>query len=252
MTLRTKFLTAASTCTVLFGLGQAQATIVFQDDFETAPEVSTAPPRTAGDVDADPVAQIGTWAVNDRTAPNSDQVTSYATPGAHGGNNYGRLVDPSSSEWHARYTAGQTEDVTLDTWINVHETQMRLFLNDAADTNIGGWLTWGEGTAGMIGYRYAGSCNDTTVPYTVDTWQHLTVVAHLGAQTMDLTLDGNSQSGIPFYGAIADLGDAFFAAGNPTQAVYLDDVVAYTGEIPEPASLALVGMASLFAIRRRH
>jgi hypothetical protein len=248
---RNKLLIAISAFTVLAGFGPAQATIVFQDDFETAPEVSSAAPRTSGDVDADPVAQVGTWNVNDRLNVNSDQVTNYPTPGLQGGNNYGRMVDPSSSEWRAIYTSPQTEKVTLDTWINVHEVSMRLFLRDAGGANIGGWLTWGEGGAGMMGYRYAGSWNNTAVPYTPDTWQHLTVVAHFASQTMDLTLDGNTQTGIPFYGTIADFGEAFFAAGGSTQAVYLDNVVAYTGEIPEPASAALMGMASLLVLRRR-
>jgi hypothetical protein len=237
---------------LFLGCLQARATTIFQDNFESAPEVSTAAPLTSGDVDANPVAQIGTWTVANRDGGLGDQVTSYSPPGAHDGNNYGRLVSTTSSEWRAFYTTPQTQDVTTDLWINVHEAGVRLFVEDAAG-DIGGWLTWGEGTAGMIGFRYNGAWSDTSVPYTLDTWQHLTVVSHFDTQLMDVTLNGVTETDVPFYGTISDFGQTFVASGGQTQRVYIDDVVAYNNEVPEPASLGLlaVGAASLL-VRRRH
>lgn len=253
MTRYTSMTVALAAGSMLFlGCLQARATVIFQDNFETAPEVSSAAPRTAGDVDADPVAQIGTWTVNDNVTPQDDQVTNYSPPGAHDGSNYGRLVSTNSSEWRAFYTTPQTQDVTTDAWINVHEAGARIFVEDAAG-NIGGWLTWGEGTAGKIGFRYNGSWVDTSVPYTTDTWQHLTIVSHFSTQMMDVTLDGNTETDVPFYGTISDFGQTFFAAGGQTQFVYLDDVVASNNEVPEPASLGLLalGGAALLARRKR-
>lgn len=252
MTHFTLKLSAVSVASILFLAAKAPAAVYFQDNFETAPEVSTAAPVTGGDVDADPVAQVGSWRIKDKAGPNSEQVTNFSPPGAHGGNNYARMTDSTDSQLHADLTSAQTGDLTLDAWVNVtNAVGVRIFLQEGATDNANGWLTWGEAGSGFMGYRFGGSWNITTVPYVENTWQHLTVVMHVASDTMDLTLDGNTQTAIPFNSAASNIGNIFFASGGLTQRAYIDDVVVFTGAIPEPSPLALLGLSSALGTRRR-
>ena len=236
------------------GWGEARGTIVFSDDFESAPQVSSDPPRTGG-VEADPVANIGSWILGHR-ADYAEQVTDYSPPGPQADSNYLRLSHASSSEAIAVFTAPQANDFTADFWVHVEHVGFRIFLRDAAG-DIGGWLTWGEAAPGVIGYRSSGSTwEPTTAAYTLNTWQHVILDYNYDAvtPTMDITVDISSATGVPFYDASKnELAQIFFAGGDATGlSEYVDNVL--VDAIPEPAAAALMGLgivAGLLRQRRR-
>ncbi len=220
--------------------GYARGEIFFSDNFETAPEVSTHAPIVfpdipTDDVDADPVAQVGTWWNKDKTGAGSlsEQVTSYTALGPpvigpRSGNNYLRMQHPQDTEAMATFTAPQTSDVRLDTWIYVPYVSFRIFMEDSAQ-NYGNLLSWGEGAPGYL-TNHNGGFQATSVPYTLDTWQHLIIDFHIGSASYDVSLDGISETGIPMafgVGVLSDYSQILFAGGG-TPSAYLDDVVIST------------------------
>jgi hypothetical protein len=221
----------------------ASAVVVFQDNFETAPEVSSAAPLTDS-LDADPVASIGTWVLKDRNGGEGEQVTNYAPPGAHGGNNYLRLANTGDSQARAILSGSQAGDIVIDSWINTSQFDVRVFTRDAAD-NIGLFLSWGSGT---LRYHNGSAWTSTNLSLAADTWQHLIVKPHLGSSTYDLTLDGNSET-IAGYGALSEISSVLFAAGG-TPPMYVDDVVIST--VPEPVGIAGIALSALLVKRRRN
>ena len=206
---------------------QGATTTIFQDDFESAPEVSSDPPRTGG-VEADPVATVGTWVLGHR-ADYAEQVTDYSPPGPQVGNQYLRLSHVSSSEANAVFAAPQAGDFTADFYVNVEHSGFRIFLKDAAG-NIGGWLSWGEGGAGFIAYRSsAPAWVATTAEYVIDVWQHVVLTYHYSptTPTMDISIDGSTATALPFYDDnINEIDRVFFAGGDATGlSEYVDDVL---------------------------
>jgi hypothetical protein len=96
--------------------------------------------------------------------------------------------------------------------------------------------------------RYNGSAYvNTTVPYTQNMWQNWLISADLSTQTYTLTVDGVSQSGLPFNLANGGNGTfnhvLFIANGTPSQ-IFVD-------QVPEPAGLALLGAGAMLPLMRR-
>ncbi|HWB52944.1 MAG TPA: dockerin type I repeat-containing protein [Tepidisphaeraceae bacterium] len=231
-------LTRYSALGVLIGaLGSGVAVqagqVIFQDNFESAPAVSNQPPDTSGDSAAEPVATIGTWWLKEKSADYSEQVTDYSPPGAEQGNNYLRLVDSTDSEAEAIFTSPQTGDFELSCWVyNVNQPGFRIFGQDSAgDDNA--VLSWGEAVNGFLDASNgpgAGGFYSLGVPYSLNTWQHLIMDFHVGDGTFDVSLDGNTATGMPMtaFGNSppTDISDILFAGGGGNQGMYfyIDDV----------------------------
>ncbi len=225
----------------------AHGGVVFQDNFETAPQVSTHAPIVyptipTDDVDADPVAQVGTWWNLDKNGAGSlsEQVTSYTSLGPpaigpHGGSNYLRMQHNQDTEALATFTAPQTSDVRLDTWIYVPYVSFRVFMEDSAG-HYGNLLSWGEGAAGYLTNHNGIGFQATSVPYTLNTWQHLIVDFHIGSASYDVSLDGISETGLPMsfdLGVLPNYSQILFAGGG-TPAALLDDVQVTAGASVTP------------------
>jgi hypothetical protein len=209
--------------------GAAQADIIFQDNFESAPEVSTAAPLS-DTLDADPVAPIGTWVLKDRAVgggAQSEQVTNYSPPGAHGGSNYLRLANTGDSQAVANFSAVQTGNVTADFWVNTGQADCRLIMRDSAD-GAGNLLSWGTGANnGFMTYHDGGGWVVSTVPYTLNTWQHMIATFHIDTASYDINLDGNAVTDLPMAydaGPLSDFAKLVFAAGS-SPPMLIDDVV---------------------------
>lgn len=226
----------------------ASAVVVFQDNFEGAPEVSSAAPLSDS-LDADPVAQVGTWSLKDRNSGGgvaSEQVTNYSPPGAHLGNNYLRVANTGDSQARAIFTGSQTGDLFIDSWVNTAQADVRVFTRDAAD-NIGLFLSWGP--SGTL--RYHDGVNgfiSTNIPWTADAWQHLVIQTHRTATTYDVTLNGVTET-IPGFGSLPEFSSVLYAGGG-TPPLFVDDVVVST--VPEPVGLAGIALGGILLKRRRN
>jgi hypothetical protein len=217
---------ASATCGIV---ASASADVIFQDNFEAAPEVSTAAPLS-DTLDADPVAPIGTWVVKDRAAgggAQSEQVTNYSPPGAHGGNNYLRLANTADSQAVANFSAVQTGNVTVDYWINTAQPDCRLVMRNSTD-GAGNLLSWGTGANnGFLTYHDGGGWVTSTVPYQLNTWQHMVATFHFDTASYDINLNGNIATDLPMSYDVGPLDNfakiAFAAGGSPP--TYIDDIV---------------------------
>jgi hypothetical protein len=231
----------------------AYAVVVFQDNFETAPEVSSAAPLSDS-LDADPVATVGTWVMKDRGSgggDQSEQVTNYGTPGAHSGNNYLRLANTADSQAIANFTAVQTQDVVVDYWINTQQNDARLLMRNSTD-GTGNLLSWGATNAGSMTYLDSNGWHVTSVPYQLNVWQHMIATFHFTAGTLDINLDGNIAMGLPMTydaGPLADFAKVVFVGGG-SPPVNVDDIV--ISVVPEPVGITGLALTALLVKRRRN
>jgi hypothetical protein len=93
---------------------------------------------------------------------------------------------------------------------------------------------------------------NTALFYQTNTWQDWTIVYHLsdpsGAETYDLTIDGNTDAGLPALIDVAGLQRFYMRAANNNSVAFVD---AQNVVIPEPASAALLAAGGLMLVRRR-
>ncbi len=159
----------------------ASAAILFQDNFENAPEVASGVFPDSASGDCDPVAQVGTWdivgAADGAEVPEYlAQVTNYGTPGAQEGNNYLRTgwINQTNAQAYANgYLAGgaTTDDLTESVWFYAN-TELtndgRLFLYDDQDVYLA-FVRMGENNiAGGVTGQVAWSDNGTWVNSSIE------------------------------------------------------------------------------------
>ena len=248
-------------------VSNASAVIVFQDDFETAPAVSSAAyPDPSGDYD--PVAQVGSWEITGRNleaeVDQMIQVTDYETPGAHGGSNYLRTAFASDQAYaYGLFDGGATTmDLTISTWFYAKSNVFRdgrLFLYDENRT-YAVFVRMGEdgtagGIAGQVQMYDGGSWVNSTIDggYTADAWHHLEVSTDWVNRAYSVSLDG----------AMLGTGLAMRAEATNMAMINLngwngeldpppsfDDVIVHV--IPEPMTCGLlsIGLLSLVAVCR--
>jgi hypothetical protein len=200
--------------------------VIHFDDFETT-TAETGAPRQG--IDADPVGRVGWWWVKDRDNVYDEQVTSYATPGAHGGSKYLRLTNPVDSQAKAilNVNGALSSDFTASFWVYTGFKGFRLFTRDASE-NYGLFLSWGEGTAGYINYLRNGAWNATSCTYSLNQWQHVVLTFHYNvlSPTVDITVGNSSATGIPFYDSTkSSVSSILFAGGDASAYACIDDVL---------------------------
>jgi hypothetical protein len=209
-------------------------TTIFSDNFESAPQISTADaPDTS--VDADPVAQVGTWDTQDGSPPNAYglevQVTNDSSPGAFQGSNYLRIYRDSSyqnGDAFATFNAPATgQTIQLDTMVylpaNSPYARLQILLQGVENQNnsTSAWLR----SDGSGGVSYVGPGFDTEptgVSYLTGVWQKWTVDYVVDSGTFSLTVGNSSATNIPVF-APNDVGYIHFANGSNTPgSFYLD------------------------------
>lgn len=246
---------------VLLTIGSAQAGVIFSDNFENVAPVAF--PASA--VDADPVAQVGTWSnlteqdfyghINDGI-----QVTNNAAPGPVGGSQYlaNKRVTGGFEFAVASFSQQATSAMTVEFDFNLvgdalnpsyPYNMLSLYMQSAStytgwtgepislDFRGNGWVRAYGSTQAWMNSEFAR-----------DQWVHVKLDIDFAAQKYDITL-GNApkESGFAFASATTGLGNLIFYAGAGDTTYYLDNVVV----TPEPVSLALLGIGALILRARR-
>lgn len=242
---------------------QADATVIFQDDFEGYTAASTWP---TGSPDRDPgTPPIGgvAWSVNEPTATYCVQVLNIAaggtSAGPHGGSNYLQTNFMAENNRAAAMisTTNQTlvatnKNLTLDMWVFKNQGTYigddRLIGLDAVPG-----LTTGRAfdlifkSDGTLDYN-DGTQKATGLASPVNTWQHLIVTANFATHTYDVALGAYSVNGLAFADStISKIQNVYTAGiGAFNTKMSLDDIT-MTTVVPEPGTLALL-VAGVFGL----
>jgi hypothetical protein len=266
------------------GLAAPIATAQFADNFESAPSPSPlswaaqqADPNLR--TDSDPAntvnvsfaALAGQWFHRNKSGtPIHDiQVTNFNPPPAAGGSNYLRIhrgagadtgIDAAFRDWNAGLTSGVVT-VEFDLFIPTGQDgfvgglYMTQFLdNDHANGTTGSLATLFFRADGTIRQSFGGFGNNPDFPggaFNVGSWNHVVLVSNLSAQMYTLALNGGPASAefafnFPFVPGGGAKGFTF--NGQEGKEYYVDNV---SIAIPEPASLGILALAAVAALRRR-
>lgn len=245
---------------------------LFYDNFEGVSPVSTTDhPDASGDYD--PVAITGAWTNAEPSGiTRSVQVANYGTPGAFQGTQYLRNVRQTSTSSTA---TNSFATFALQTTGTLHAEFMYYAVNTASlpEKNFGFGIqlteddspSFGDKTASdyrfLLGNRisdhmirhYApnagdnnGTYTDTGVTYIPNQWQKWVVDVDLNARTYSFSIDGGTPSAaLPFFSINQSASGTFYFNNGADSSAFLLDAV------PEPASIAMFGLAGLLLAGRR-
>jgi hypothetical protein len=245
----------------------------FYDNFDF-PGQLTAP----GNTDADPIGgSPGSWSLTEDAGGSNINVIASTTlpdPGPAEGLNYLRIREPVSSSSRTRAVMNSvfsTGTVRAD-WMmyvptnNISTISVIAFFptstgTDSIDSQSIASLFVPSGSDGFVNYRATnsagtslwvplnGAANGGTVPYIAGTWQQWTFEVDLDTDLFRVAVENTFSSWLTNRntGNLAALRFNTGAAGAGRQ-FYLD---AQPVVIPEPASIALLGLASAVLLRLR-
>ncbi len=222
-------------------------TVVVDDNFENASQVSHTPWTSGDTTDADPDnAIVGSWTVTENL-PNVIQVTDYGTTGAYEGDNYLRIrrtTGGSGGDYSTaklvgtRQTSG-TAHLKIMTYVDVtNASTASVKLYDGSTVILGLYFNDGK-----IKYYDGWGYKDTGLSYIVDAWKELDVDWVIGGHDFDVTYDGNSGTGVVWH-QTSGIDSVLFAASDYGHDVFYDAV-------PEPATIGLLAVGMLGLLRRK-
>jgi len=244
----------------------SSAGTLFDETYESQVVASTP---TTGLID--PNGNGETWGSSTTGSPIGSTLTwDAASPGANEGTQYVRLERVSGGttnlvgNWDApgAPVAVTSGDLTFQFAVYIPEgapTQAFSFVVDELSGNAGPsdpakafelttLLDGPNFRVGRLNSTFDAYIN-TSLFYTPGVWQDWTIVYHLsdpsGAETFDLTIDGNTDAGLPALKDVSGLQRFFMRAANNGSVVYADAV------IPEPTSAALLAAGGLLLLKRR-
>jgi len=169
--------------------------LLFFDDFEAASQWSTNAPLD-NTVDADPVAQVGSWTITESTLAHV-QVTTYSPAGAYPpGSKWCRAYRASNQSGHltANFAAPQSsgQTIRLETMVYIsNDSEYRCMVRlQNGSTTLAGMAPAKDGTNRVIRTLDGGSWTPTTVPWEVGVWQKWTLEYTANATTFQFSVDG--------------------------------------------------------------
>jgi len=271
-------------CAAVFVDSAAMAQPVFSDNFETAPDPSPLSWQAQQDnaslrTDSDPANTVGVaftalagqWFHRNKagTPIHDIQVTNLAPPGGAGGSsNYLRIhrgggadtgIDAAFQDWNAGLNSGVVT-MEWDMFIPTGQTGFvggfyvtQYLDNDHSNGTSGSLATFFFRADGSIRQSFGGFNNNPDLPGVAATpgqWQHYVLVNDLTAQTYTLSIDGTTSAAFGYnFPLIPGAGARGFTFnGQEGKEYYVDNVSIV---IPEPASLGLLAVTSLFVAARR-
>ena len=222
-------------------------TVVVDDNFENASQVSHTPWTSGDTTDADPDnAIVGSWTVTENL-PNVIQVTDYGTTGAYEGDNYLRIrrtTGGSGGDYSTaklvgtRQTSG-TAHLKIMTYVDVtNASTASVKLYDGSTVILGLYFNDGK-----IKYYDGWGYKDTGLSYIVDAWKELDVDWVIGGHDFNVTYDGNPGTGVVWH-QTSGIDSVLFAASDYGHDVFYDAV-------PEPATIGLLAVGMLGLLRRK-
>lgn len=248
---------------IAFTAGVAQATMIFQDGFETHTAMGTGDPDLDYDPGTPPTGD--SWYIRESHA-NQAQLYKYASPGAASGNNYIKTRREISSKYGQAHARLSDANVTLleTEGTLVVQTEINVASASANSAVITGWhgepsgsVSWHEGRTfdlyfeadGDVMY-YDGDYKDTGLDYTIGTWQSVKIVADFDTDTYTVEVEGNPAAGsFAFHTSQSHIRSVLFGCSNDGTTAYYDDV--QLDVIPEPMTMSLLGIGAVMMLVRR-
>ena len=216
----------------LFVASPAFAETLFYDDFEGF--------GSSTHFTVDSTADPGTWArsgdgVYDfRFAP-----TVLSTPSVDGSAYYGSTLVGASGTQHTYMNANFTPQSNTADLIR--------FEIDCSSLSAAATMEIGISSGGT-------QCNSVALGSASTAWYHVMMEYYPGASTYDLTINGQTQAGLPMT-TVATTVDSFLVHGTGGNWASFDNVsvTSVVAEVPEPSTIALLtcGLFGLLVWRKR-
>jgi len=239
--------------------------VVFQDDFEGYTASPTWPSSDDADPQMPPVGDF--WSIYE-PLPQFVQVqstpsgTNYCA-GPHGGSNYLQAYTAGTAPAAMIPSAGQSliseyQNLTLDMWLYKNQADGWNGLQTIGAYDNDQPAISSAGRSFLLYFRQDGKLQyfddgliDTGITYTPDTWMHLVVEANFLTQTYDVTLNGQTVSGLNFDTQATNVQHVLLYGSTDVDSnsrAAFDDIVMFVEDstVPEPSVLA--GLLGIFAI----
>lgn len=221
------------------------ATVLFDDDFESD-IVGNAPVIGAGDIG-------GTWTdlggASDLVEVGQDLLLSRQGDWLSGAQRANLDTPQASGIVTTSFRFANYGNSTYESWASAWteiDPGTATYTNRTFDIYF-------QNSSGSVRY-YDGAFKSTGLAFTPGAWTYVTVDYSPAAGTFDLTVDGNTATGLTTAaGAGAAVGQILFGGNTSGTTWMLDDV--QISQVPEPSTLlglgSLIGLVSLFYRKKR-
>lgn len=260
----------AAICGLIVGFvittAKAAPVVIFEEDFESYSV--NAVPSTGWTVETNNQIDPGDFVFKVVDAPQGTAPNNNATKFARiGRGNDGQAV--AYADLDPLQTSGEPIEISVDVYVSTNASAIWFYGSPAAgslpasprsfDVRLLGSKSNSGDFAGGIQYRSGSTFTVIEDVFNPDQWFNVVILADYDAGTYDVLIEGNVVvQGAAFQHAAAkELGSVRLAGlsdtlvtGGATEWAYFDNLKVTV--IPEPASLALLGLGGLLMLRRRH